>query len=168
MTLHNPKLIDIDRFRTQFVLSSIEKEILDLKNNNIPFSEEYIEHEKKRSGLHRRSKEDILKNEKEDVNNFYDSSMKNSFRVEWSRMKSIHKQMKIKEYVQNLKYDKKIKKNLVEKNKNDLYESIIKAIEKKKFNGDNRKYIKYNKDTMLLESIENVEKNNDGLYYLEF
>lgn len=70
----------------------------------------------------------------------------------WTKLNQIHKITKIREYINNLKYDKKIKSTIIEKNREDLINDIIKGLELKKF-GKNKNQIEYDHINMKINDI---------------
>lgn len=85
----------------------------------------------------------------------------------WNKLKEIHKIMKINEFVDALEYKKTdIKK--INRNKKYIKEEIIEGIKTKKFI-KNKNTIEYDKDQMIIISIDCIDYNKKkGIYKIEW
>jgi len=91
-----------------------------------------------------------------------------TYQVPWNKLKLIHKQMKITEYINNLDYPKKIDPEKIEKNKKRLIKKILDGFKSKKFL-KNKNEIIYDYDKMQITSVSFLvydEKN--GIYLLDW
>lgn len=91
-----------------------------------------------------------------------------TFKRPWTKLKEFHKIMKIKEYIGQLPFKKKIKNKLIEKNRNYLVNEITDGLRNKKF-GKNKSEITYNPETMLIDSISCISYNKKkGIYEVDW
>ena len=85
----------------------------------------------------------------------------------WNKLREIHKILKIKEFVGNLKYSDKMDKDLVENNRTYIINQLIFGLRNKKFN-KNKSEIDYDSKEMIINTISCIEKNNKGLYEIDW
>lgn len=91
-----------------------------------------------------------------------------TFQKPWNKLKEFHKIMKIKEYISELKYNKKINKNKIESNKKKIIKDIIHGLRNKKFTKGKSEII-YDQNEMKILSIDCIEFNKKtGLYSVDF
>lgn len=90
------------------------------------------------------------------------------FKKQWQKLKPFHKIMKIKEFVNNLKYSKKISQAKIDKNKNMIQEEILDGIKKKLFK-KNKNEIHYDPEKMKISSIDCIGYDSKKkIYYVEW
>lgn len=90
------------------------------------------------------------------------------FKKPWNKLREFHKTMKIKEFIKGLKYKKKVKPELIEKNKSYLYHEIVNGIKEKKF-GKNKTEVIYDQDSMIIVSISCIYPNKKtNLYAIDW
>lgn len=90
------------------------------------------------------------------------------FNRAWNRLKEIHKFMKIKEFINGLKFGKKASKEAIEDNKKYLIDELYDGIKTKKFS-KNKHEIVYDKEKMEITSISCLDFNKEtGLYDIEW
>lgn len=86
----------------------------------------------------------------------------------WNKLREFHKNMKIKEFINDLKYDKKTKPKDVSKNREYLIKEICFGLKNKKF-GKNKSEIIYDQEKMKIISISCLEFNKKiGLYEIDW
>jgi hypothetical protein len=91
-----------------------------------------------------------------------------TFKKPWNKLKEFHKIMKFKEFINELKYKKNTKKDLIMRNKNTLVEELIFGMHNKKFCKGGTE-INYNSDKMKIESISCISYNKkDNFYEIEW
>ena len=91
-----------------------------------------------------------------------------TFKRPWTKLKEFHKIMKIKEYVSQLPFKKKIKNKLIEKNRNYLVNEISDGLRNKKF-GKNKSEIMYDTVIMQIKSISCISFNKKkGIYEVDW
>lgn len=88
------------------------------------------------------------------------------FRKPWNKLRPFHKTLKLKEYVENLKYGKDIDKEKIKKNRDKISDQLIKGFNEKKFN-KNKNEIDYDPEKMIIKNIACIEKNK-GLYKIDW
>lgn len=90
------------------------------------------------------------------------------FNKPWMKLREFHKIMKIKEYVNNLEYGKKVKEKDILKNKKYLIDEICSGLKNKKF-CKNKSEIIYDQKNMSILSISSVDyKKKTGLYEVDW
>lgn len=91
-----------------------------------------------------------------------------TYQLPWNKLKLIHKQMKITEYINNLTYPKKIDNNLIEKNKKKLIKKILEGFKNKKFN-KNKNEVTYDSNNMQITKLDFLSYNKKkGIYVIEW
>ena len=91
-----------------------------------------------------------------------------TFKRPWAKLKEFHKIMKIKEYIAQLPFKKKIKNKLIEENRNYLIDEISGGLRNKKF-GKNKSEITYNLETMQIDGISCIGYNKKkGIYEVDW
>jgi len=91
-----------------------------------------------------------------------------SFTCVWSKLKPVHKTMKINEFVDGLTYNKKISQKDQLKNKKNIAEQLVEGLGEKRFLKNGSK-IEYNPKKMLIESISCVVFNKKkGTYEIDW
>lgn len=86
------------------------------------------------------------------------------FKKPWNKLKEFHKIMKIKEFVNDLKYNDEIDKTIVKKNRDRLTVKIILGIKEKKF-GKNKSEVIYDQEKMVITSISCLHlSKSTGIY----
>jgi alpha-glucuronidase len=89
------------------------------------------------------------------------------FQKDWAKLKPVHRELKIKEYCDKLKYSKKIEVEKVNKNRERIYKKLLDGLANKKFvKGKNE--IAYDKITMKITDISCLVKKDSGLYKVKF
>lgn len=88
------------------------------------------------------------------------------FRKPWTKLKEFHKIMKIKEYVDNLKYSRKCTPKKINENREYLKQELSTGVKDKKF-GKNKSEIEYDTEKMMIISISCLEKKK-GLYKVDW
>tara|TARA_B100001094_G_C18021291_1_gene715242 strand:- start:379 stop:891 length:513 start_codon:yes stop_codon:yes gene_type:complete len=91
----------------------------------------------------------------EDLINFID---KNEYKKSWNRLDNYQKDIKLKEFIDNLVKINKINNNL----KNNLYKELTKMIKTTK-----SKNIEYDKDNTIIKSVKNLKILDDKSYILK-
>ncbi|BCS83222.1 hypothetical protein QLL95_gp0901 [Cotonvirus japonicus] len=86
------------------------------------------------------------------------------FKKPWNKLRKYHKIMKIKKFIDDLKYDNKIKSEIILKNKQYITEEIISGLDSKKF-GKNKGEIIYDQDKMEITSISCLDYNKKKKIY---
>lgn len=90
------------------------------------------------------------------------------FKRPWNKLKEFHKVMKIKEFVDELKFGSKINQTLIDQNKKFIKDEIYIGLKNKKFN-KNKSEIEYDVDNMKIISISSLEFNkNTGTYIFDW
>lgn len=74
------------------------------------------------------------------------------YKKPWTKLKEFHKIMKIKEFIDNLKYNKKLDQTIIAKNKEYLKKEICTGLKNKKFI-KNKSEIIYDIEEMKITSI---------------
>lgn len=91
-----------------------------------------------------------------------------TYQLPWDKLKLIHKQMKISEYINNLKYPKKINNNIIEKNKKELTKTILDGLKNKKIN-KNKNEITYDDKEMMITNLDFLTYDEKkGIYIVEW
>jgi hypothetical protein len=90
------------------------------------------------------------------------------FKRPWKKMKEFHKIMKIKEYVDELKFGEKASTKAINKNKEYLKNEIIDGLKNKKFL-KGKSTVEYKEKRMKIKSISSVYYNKKtGLYEIDW
>jgi len=90
------------------------------------------------------------------------------FKKPWNKLREFHKFMKIKEFVDGLKYNKKVNQKEISKNRAYLKKEICLGLKNKKF-GKHKYEIVYNQNTMIIESTDCLCCNKKtGLYEIDW
>lgn len=84
----------------------------------------------------------------------------------WNKLKNIHKIAKIKEYINNMEYDKGTPEQ-IEKNKTDLIEQLSEGLTSKRF-VKGKSVIEYDQGEMIITEISCVSLGKKGLYEIDW
>lgn len=87
-----------------------------------------------------------------------------TFTKPWIKLKEIHKVMKIKEYIDNLPYNKNKDEKSIVKNKIYLKKEICEGLKTKKF-GKNKSQIEYDQEKMVITYITSIDYNKKKKLY---
>ncbi|AKI79122.1 hypothetical protein [Acanthamoeba polyphaga mimivirus] len=172
---------DYYSFRVEYVTKHINKEIEFYTqteyNLEKPISE-YVSYLGTRIGKDRQeqtviSQYDIYGNKQEikkmNLNEYAKDMEVMMFKKPWTKLKPFHKIMKIKTYIDTLSYDKKIKEDVISKNKEELIDEITKGLTEKKFGTKNKSEIVYDLDKMEITNISCVDYDKKKkLYYIDW
>ena len=91
-----------------------------------------------------------------------------TYRRPWNKLKDVHKLTKIKEFVDELEYKKKIKSIEITKNREFLAKEIYNGLKNKKF-GKNKSQIDYDQENRTITSISCIEYNKKtGVYDIDW
>lgn len=88
----------------------------------------------------------------------------NTFSRPWAKLREIHKIMKIKEYIDNLEYNKKIKAAAMAKNRESIKREICLGLKTKKFS-KHKSIIDYDQENMVILSISCIDYNKKTHLY---
>ena len=104
--------------------------------------------------------------EKMDMNEHSKDLDKMSYQKPWNKLRDFHKVIKIKEFVSELEYPKKISVDDREKNRKKILDKLLLGLKEKKF-GKNKTELTYNIEDMKIEDIEclTMQKNK---YYVDW
>ena len=104
--------------------------------------------------------------EKLDMNEHSKDMDRLSYNKPWAKLRDFHKIIKIKEFVANLEYPKKISEIDREKNREKILEKLLLGLKEKKI-GKNKTEITYNESKMKIEDIDclTMQKNK---YYVDW
>ena len=92
----------------------------------------------------------------EDLINFIDQ---NEYKKSWNRLDNYQKDIKLKEFIDNLVKIDKINNNL----RNNLYKELTEMIKEAKVKSKN---IEYDKDNTIIKSIKNLKIQDDKSYII--
>ncbi len=167
-------------YRIKMVTDKINEEINFYENcdyHDVSFITNYLTYLKNRIGTNKietttMTHYDNLGNRQEikKMNmNEYNKDIENiMFNKPWNKLREFHKIMKIKEYVNNLEYSKKVKEKDMIKNKKYLIDEICSGLKNKKF-GKNKSEVLYDQKNMSILSISSVDYNKKtNLYELDW
>lgn len=91
-----------------------------------------------------------------------------TFRRPWTKLREFHKIMKIKEYVNELSYNNKTEKGIIERNRQNLQKKLCQGLKDKKF-GKGKCEIVYDQELMKIISISCVYYDKrKGLYVVDW
>lgn len=79
-----------------------------------------------------------------------------TFSRPWNKLKEIHKCMKIKEFIDSLEYNKKVRASKITKNRAYLKEEICAGLKTKKF-GKHKTIVDYDQENMNILSISCID-----------
>lgn len=174
--IHN---FDYHNFRFQMGVAKIKEEIEFYQNTQyeiLPINE-YIAYLKNRIGADRPEFATMTAYDRS--GNRYELKKMNldeyakdidmmTFNRPWTKLREFHKIMKIKEFVDSLKYGKNATIKSVEKNKNYLKNELCKGLKTKRF-VKNKSVIEYQQEVMKIKSISSVIFNKKtGLYEIDW
>jgi hypothetical protein len=90
------------------------------------------------------------------------------FQKPWNKLREFHKIMKVKEFIDGLKFGKKAKANDIIKNKEYLKKEICSGFKNKKF-CKNKSEVVYDQKKMIITSISCMDFNKKtGLYEIDW
>lgn len=90
------------------------------------------------------------------------------FKRPWNKLREFHKIMKIKEYVDTLKFGKNADKQDIIRNKEFLKKEICDGIKNKKF-GKNKSEVTYDEEKMVITAISSLDFNKkNGIYDIDW
>lgn len=104
--------------------------------------------------------------EKLDMNEHNKDMDRISYQKPWVKLRDFHKIIKIKEFVANLEYPKKISEPEKEKNRQKILEQLLLGLKEKKI-GKNKSEITYNETEMRIEDIDCLTMQNNK-YYIDW
>ena len=82
------------------------------------------------------------------------------YQKEWNKLKAIHKQLKIRDFCDKLKY-KDINKESVEKNRKKISKKLVDGLTTKRF-VKGKSVVTYDKDQMKIKKISCLSKDKKG------
>ena len=95
----------------------------------------------------------------------YSKNLDNAvYKRDWVKLKDFHKKKKIVEYINSIQYDESLEESVIMSNRNFLINAINKGIDTKRFKKGCNTII-YNKEKMIIESIECLIFDDDTLTY---
>lgn len=167
---------DYYEYRINSVKDTIDKELAfyqTCKYATVYPVRDYITYLQNRVGMNRPDNSivisrDNMGNEKEFQKMNLDDYAKDMdiyvFNKPWAKLRVFHKIMKIKEYVDNLKYDKKAKEANILINRRYLKKELCDGLSTKKF-CKNKSEIDYDSEKMIINHISSVEYNTKTKLY---
>jgi hypothetical protein len=170
---------DYYAFQTNRTINKINEEVEFYENcefNKVPFITDYVVYLKTRLGANRPIQNtgpitiiDKSGNRKEikkmNMDEYNKDMVNTTFGCIWSKLKPVHKMMKINEFVEGLKYDsKKISQEKINKNKESIKEQVIAGLTEKRFL-KNGSIIDYDQKKMCINTISCVIHNKKKHLY---
>lgn len=167
-------------FRVKMAKKQVNEEIAFFEKNkygNVAPICEYLTYLRGRLGIDRKDFRPMMRYDgtgnrceikKLDMDEYYKDLKVIVFKKPWNKLMEFHKMMKIKEFIDDLGYGKKVNKNRKIRNRIHLKREICNGVRDKKF-GKNKSIVEYDPKNMVIESISClIFDKRSGLYEVDW
>jgi len=170
----NPTTFDYYSFRETKIRNKIKEE-LDLYENgefaiikDLPPMNQYIEYLKVRIGTNSKYKAKyVCRSHEPIIMSEYSKNLDTmTYKRPWNKLKDVHKIAKIKDYVNNLSYNKISDEKMAE-NQTIIIDQLCEGLKEKRF-VKNKSVIEYDTETMTITGISCLSMAKNGLYEIDW